>query len=107
MYKIHIDSVDRYKKTVTLSKDGKKIAQKSGEIDLVGAIKGLLEEHSINIKEVEFEANPGPGSFTGIKIGVTVANVLNWVSGRKNIENLQKPRYGAAPNIHKTPWLEK
>ena len=46
-----------------------------------------------------YDVNKGPGSFTGIKIGVTIANVLNWALGKKKISELVVPDYGREPNI--------
>ena len=50
---------------------------------------------------LEIEPNPGPGSFTGIKVGITIANVLNWITGKKGINDLAVPEYGKQPNIQK------
>jgi tRNA threonylcarbamoyladenosine biosynthesis protein TsaB len=45
----------------------------------------------------EIEVNLGPGSFTGLRVGVSVANALAWtlkvpVNGKK-IGELVKPKY--------------
>ena len=106
MFRIYIDSTDRYKKSVRLSRDGEIIDEISGRIDIIPSVKDLLDRNNLKIKQVKFAANPGPGSFTGIKIGITIANILNWTLHNQKIKNLQKPEYGASPNIHKTKWLE-
>ena len=106
MYKVYLDTSDRYKKSARLLKDGKIIDEIAGGADPVVMIRELLGKAKLQPSDVEmFEANPGPGSFTGLKIGVTVANVLNWALGRKTIKDLQMPEYGAEPNIHPTKWL--
>lgn len=108
MYKILIDSAERYQKSVKLEKGGEIIAEKTGDIDITASIQEILKENRVKIDEVnEFVANPGPGSFTGLKIGITAANILNWALGKKKISELTYPKYGSEPNIHKTKWIEK
>ncbi len=104
MYKIKIDASKRREKEVVLVelRDGVEtvVADKSGDIDIVVAIKELLEENNTPIDNIdEFISNLGPGSFTGLKIGATIANVLNWALKRKNIKELSIPEYGRDPNI--------
>lgn len=108
MYKILIDSTDRYKKSVKLIKyeDGQNevISEKNGEIDIVQTIAQILTENNLKPSDIEdYTAKQGPGSFTGLKIGFTIANVLNWALKKKNIKNLDYPDYGREPNIQKNP----
>jgi tRNA A37 threonylcarbamoyladenosine modification protein TsaB len=108
MYKILIDTADRYNKSVFLTKEDKVVAEKNGDLDVVVALRDLLEENKVKFSEIEeVKANPGPGSFTGLKIGVTVSNVLNWALGKKKSTEIVLPEYGGQPNIHKTKWLEE
>ncbi len=83
-------------------------------------IKKLLDEHKISFKELDAIAcYQGPGSFTGLRIGLTVANTLaseldiaivgasgdDWQN--QAIEKLQSgenqkivlPEYGCEPHI--------
>ncbi len=121
MYQIFIDTTDRYNKRVELlklpdkrdkrsSKANELIGTKeftqvvvdsiSGDIDVVGSIKELLKRNFLDLSDIhEFVPNTGPGSFTGIKIGVTVANVLNWVLSKKSLDELASPNYGRPANI--------
>jgi hypothetical protein len=100
MYKIYIDTTERFQKKVTLKKDGVEVDFLEGDIDIVTAIKKILVKNNLKPENIdEFIPNPGPGSFTGIKIGVTVANVLNWVLGKKEMDELVEPQYGKLPNI--------
>jgi len=104
MYKIKIDASKRREKEVRLVKiedDAEVIvAEKKGDIDIVVTIKDLLDENNVPIENIdEFVSNLGPGSFTGLKIGATIANVLNWALGRKTIQELDVPEYGRDPNI--------
>jgi len=104
MYKIKIDASKRREKEVTLvelkGNTEAVVAEKKGDIDIVVAIKELLEENNIPIDNIdEFISNLGPGSFTGLKIGATIANVLNWALGKKTIKELSVPEYGRDPNI--------
>ena len=104
MYKILIDSTKRREKAVILVKNtgkGEKIiAKKEGDIDIVSSIKYILEENNIKREEIkEIVPDLGPGSFTGLKIGVTIANVFNWALKNKKIDELDTPEYGRGPNI--------
>ena len=108
MHKILIDTAKRYEKSVKLFKDDKLLGEKFGDIDVTVEIQSLLKENNLKLSEIdEISANHGPGSFTGLKIGVTVANILNWALGKKKISELSYPNYGSEPNIHKTKWFDE
>ncbi|HNU76719.1 MAG TPA: hypothetical protein PKL88_03320 [bacterium] len=102
--KIYIDSSQRYMKKVSLLEcvgdTEKKLDLVEGSIDVVGAIRDLLKRNKLELKDIsEFEPMLGPGSFTGLKVGVTVSNMFNWLLGRKDLKNLDLPEYGGEPNI--------
>ncbi len=45
----------------------------------MGAIDALLNKSGCTIDNIsEIEINTGPGSFTGLRIGLTMANVWGW-----------------------------
>lgn len=102
--KIYIDSSQRDLKKVSLLEieDGnqREVDFVEGSIDIVGSIKDLLKRNKLELEDIsEFVPMLGPGSFTGLKVGVTVANMFNWLLGRKNLKNLDIPEYGGEPNI--------
>jgi tRNA A37 threonylcarbamoyladenosine modification protein TsaB len=104
MYKIYLDSSDRNNKVVKLIDvtDGveKEILKKDGNLDIVKTINDLLKENDLKPQDIsEFIPALGPGSFTGLKIGVTIANVFNWALKRKKLDDLYYPDYGAEPQI--------
>lgn len=49
---------------------------------LLTCVDKLLKKNGKNIEDItEIEVNTGPGSFTGLRVGVSVANTLGWVLG--------------------------
>ena len=54
--------------------------------ELVPAIDRLLGEHSLAANGLEgIVVNLGPGSFTGLRVGVTVAQTLGWLTGAATV----------------------
>ncbi len=81
--KLYIDTSDREKIIVGI--DSKKIETKVHERSsqrLLPFIDEVLEKNKFTVKDItEIEVNTGPGSFTGIRVGVAVANTLGFVLG--------------------------
>lgn len=102
-YKIYIDTSDRKNSILSIfrkeSESWQMLEKKEGQFDVVYEISKILRERNIDINDVEVEAKKGPGSFTGLRIGMTVSNILNWALGRKKISELDIPEYGSEPNI--------
>ena len=78
--KLYFDTSDRDK--IIIGFDEKRwefISENQKPQDLVGLIEKTLKKEKVNFKEIkEIEVNLGPGSFTGLKIGVAVANALGF-----------------------------
>lgn len=53
--------------------------QSSQESGLLVLIVKLLKETGLKLEDIdEIKINPGPGSFTGLRVGFSVANILGW-----------------------------
>ena len=103
-YIIFIDASERGKHLVKLVdkalNEDEVVDALEGDVDIVQAISALLKKNNLKLSDIaEFKSNLGPGSFTGLKMGATIANVLNWALGKKKIEELSFPEYGREPNI--------
>ena len=92
---LKIDTTKREKIVVELAdpKNGKKDKlvqkQKLGSQVLLPMIAKILKKNKITFGNLtSIEVNPGPGSFTGTRVGVSVANALGFalnipVNGKK------------------------
>ncbi len=89
---LHIDTSDSEKIVVGLDK--KKYEADSREEKsqkLLSFIDEIFTKEGKKIEDInEITVNTGPGSFTGLRVGVSVANALGWVLGvtvnRKNVQ---------------------
>ncbi len=100
---LKIDSTDREAIVVELidEKNGKskKLVekQKLGSQVLLPMIVKILKKNKVKFIDLTaIEINPGPGSFTGTRVGVSVANALGYalnlpVNGKKG--KIVLPRY--------------
>ena len=91
---LHIDTSDMKKVTVSLKKDGKVLESLTRENEygsqvLLPLISKILDREKMNFQDIkEIAVETGPGSFTGVRVGVAVANALGFaleipVNGKK------------------------
>ena len=75
--------------TAALFQDGALIAEREADAGkkhaetLLPLIDDLLEENGVTIHDIDlFAVDIGPGSFTGVRIGVSLVNALAFASGK-------------------------
>jgi tRNA threonylcarbamoyladenosine biosynthesis protein TsaB len=81
--KLFIDTSDAEKIIVRLDTEQfETVAREDKSQKLLPIIDELLRKQGKKIEDItEIEVNTGPGSFTGLRVGVSVANTLGWVLG--------------------------
>ncbi|MEJ2441757.1 MAG: tRNA (adenosine(37)-N6)-threonylcarbamoyltransferase complex dimerization subunit type 1 TsaB [Patescibacteria group bacterium] len=81
--KLYIDTSDSEK--IVIGLDGERFeteARKEKSQKLLPFINELLKKKGKKIEDLkEIEVNTGPGSFTGLRVGVSVANAIGWTLG--------------------------
>ena len=101
--KLYLDSTDN--KKVIISLDGEEFVREytsPREQDVLFFLNTLLEKKSKSLNDVnEIEVNPGPGSFTGSRVGVAIANALAFALKIKVNGKTPPilPVYASPPNI--------
>ncbi len=84
---LYINTKNQKVVTVSLKKEGKIAASLSesreyGSQVLLPLIEKLLKSRKLEFKDLEgIEVETGPGSFTGLRVGVSVANALGFALG--------------------------
>jgi tRNA threonylcarbamoyl adenosine modification protein YeaZ len=78
---LFIDTSDSQKIRVGLDVKGKrveKIAEREQKAQMVlPMIEDLLKTQKLKLSDItEIKVNPGPGSFTGLRVGIAVAQML-------------------------------
>ena len=85
--KLYINSVDRKNIIVSLKKSEKVVDSLTGENEygsqvLLPLIEKLVKKNKLKFSDLKgIEVETGPGSFVGIRVGVSVANALGFSLG--------------------------
>jgi len=98
---LYIDTSSNREITVAIESNGKKdevtkVLESHRDQVVLPLILELLNKHQLVFGDLEaIEVNPGPGSFTGLRVGVAIANALSYslkipVNGTRNPV---EPRY--------------
>ena len=81
--RLYIDTSDR--ETITVGIGEKRFetnAREGASQKLLVFIEEILTKEGQSMKDIsEIEVNTGPGSFTGLRVGVSVANTIGWALG--------------------------
>ncbi len=101
--KVYIDSTDNTKTVIRINdREYVRNVASPRDQDVFGFLTSCLDREHVKPQDIdEVEVNPGPGSFTGTRVGVSVANALGFaldidVNGSdKPVE----PIYSAPPAI--------
>lgn len=82
---LSIDTANNKEIKVGLAIDGKEqsleqsLDTKKAQV-VLPLIEQLLQKNKLSLQDVtEIQVNPGPGSFTGLRVGVTIANTLGFL----------------------------
>jgi tRNA threonylcarbamoyladenosine biosynthesis protein TsaB len=82
---IFIDTSNNKEVTVVLKMDEKEFVSKQllnhrkAQV-VLPLVENLLKEHKLELKDLtDIEVNVGPGSFTGIRVGISIANALGYL----------------------------
>lgn len=86
-FTLFIDTTDSTQTIVGIKHDGKMVKQlvektdtKSRSQNILPLIEKIVQLQKCSLADLtSIEINPGPGSFTGVRVGVSVANALGWV----------------------------
>lgn len=97
--KLFIDTSDNKKTIIGLGKKRWEFRTKEPRSQkLLELVDKALKKRKKSLKDLtEIEVNLGPGSFTGLRVGISVANTLGWalkipINGQKS-GKLVEPKY--------------
>lgn len=97
--KLYIDTSDNLKTIIGL--DGKRLEKPTGpdkSQQVLELINQILKKNKKGLEDLtEIEVETGPGSFTGLRVGLAVANTLGWALkipvNNKKVGELVEPEY--------------
>lgn len=74
------------------------------EQNVLELIEKVLKKEKLKTKDIEsIQVNTGPGSFTGLRVGVSIANALSFVLGvpvnDKKVGEIETPQYESLANV--------
>lgn len=97
-----IDTTDSAQTIVQIKRKGKllsevveKTDQRTKSQNALPLIEKLLKQQKLQLADLSaIDVNPGPGSFTGVRVGVSIANALGWIlSIPVNGKKVEVPKY--------------
>lgn len=102
-YSLFLDTLNKDVRYIKLLKDSVVLDVLETSEDEVKGIDDILKRNKLDIDNIsKIDIKRGPGSFTGLKVGASIANAFNYVKGNiKNWNDLILPQYGKEPNISK------
>ncbi|MCL4353071.1 tRNA (adenosine(37)-N6)-threonylcarbamoyltransferase complex dimerization subunit type 1 TsaB [Patescibacteria group bacterium] len=101
MIVLHIDTARREEIKVGIEIDGRLYEKKIKNVEsqaVLPLIQRLLESKKIEFNQIDnIRVNTGPGSFTGLRVGIAIANALSFALGipinSQKLGRLAKPVY--------------
>jgi tRNA A37 threonylcarbamoyladenosine modification protein TsaB len=101
--KLFIDSTDNTKTILRFDdKEFIRNVNSPRDQDVFGFLAKCLKDENLEVNDIsEIEVNPGPGSFTGTRVGVSIANALGFSLGVKVNGQMDpvQPTYSSPPSI--------
>ncbi|WP_409344150.1 tRNA (adenosine(37)-N6)-threonylcarbamoyltransferase complex dimerization subunit type 1 TsaB [Paenibacillus sp. MBLB4367] len=81
------------------------MSERNHSLYLMPVVQELLSEHGLQPNDLDgFAVGVGPGSYTGVRIGVTAAKTMAWALGKPvyGVSSLEALAYGAAHELFLT-----